>query len=78
MGRRSRKPLPEINSGSLADIAFLLLIFFLVTTTMDQEYGLPREQPRKVEEKIPPPPVKERNVLLVYVKSFFFNSLLCF
>jgi biopolymer transport protein ExbD len=34
---------------------------------MDQEYGLPRELPRKVEEKIPPPPVKERNVLLVYV-----------
>lgn len=67
MGRRSRKPLPEINSGSMADIAFLLLIFFLVTTTMDQEYGLPRELPRKVEEKIPPPPVKERNVLLVYV-----------
>ncbi|MFZ9701313.1 MAG: ExbD/TolR family protein [Flavobacteriales bacterium] len=64
---RSRKPLPEINSGSMADIAFLLLIFFLVTTTMDQEFGLPRELPRKIEEQIPPPPVKERNVLLVYV-----------
>jgi biopolymer transport protein ExbD len=64
---RSRKPLPEINSGSMADIAFLLLIFFLVTTTMDQEFGLPRELPRKIEEQTPPPPVKERNVLLVYV-----------
>jgi len=65
--RRERKGIPEINSGSMADIAFLLLIFFLVTTTMDQETGLPRELPRKMDEETKPPPVKERNVLLVYV-----------
>ncbi|MBP9986770.1 MAG: biopolymer transporter ExbD, partial [Bacteroidales bacterium] len=34
------KKTPEINGGSMADIAFLMLIFFLMVTTMDQEKGL--------------------------------------
>ena len=59
----------EINAGSMADIAFLLLIFFLVTTTMDVDTGITRKLP-------PPPPkdqedikVKERNVLKVLVNK---------
>ncbi len=65
----AKRPLQEINAGSMADIAFLLLIFFLVTTTMDTNTGMTR--------KLPPPPeddkkeidikVKERNVFVVLI-----------
>jgi biopolymer transport protein ExbD len=59
---------PEINAGSMADIAFLLLIFFLVTTTMDVDTGLRRLLPPPIDPSQPePPPVKERNVFVVLV-----------
>jgi len=67
----ARKETPEINGGSMADIAFLLLIFFLVATTMDIDTGLSR--------KLPPMPepgaqednkqIKERNVFVVLINS---------
>ncbi|MFU8844559.1 MAG: ExbD/TolR family protein [Bacteroidales bacterium] len=60
------RPVNEINAGSMADIAFLLLIFFLVTTTMDIDTGITRI--------LPPPPepdmdiqVRERNIFMVLV-----------
>lgn len=69
MARKS-KEVPEINAGSMADIAFLLLIFFLVTTTMDQDSGISRKLPAKSEEPLDnPPPVKEKNIFVVLLNQ---------
>lgn len=65
------KKVPEIPSASMADIAFMLLIFFLVTTTMDVDSGL--------ERRLPPPAdpnqaktdiqINERNIFVVLVNA---------
>jgi len=68
MSKRSRE-IGEINAGSMADIAFLLLIFFLVTTTMDRDSGILRQLPPPLDETIKPPPVKEKNVYEVLVNA---------
>ena len=66
----ARREAPEINAGSMADIAFLLLIFFLVTTTMDVDTGLTRKLPPPIEDtNEPPPEVKQRNVFKVLVNA---------
>lgn len=62
----ARREIPEINAGSMADIAFLLLIFFLVTTTMDKDQAYLRDIPKKITVKIENPPiVEERNICAV-------------
>jgi hypothetical protein len=63
-----RRDPPEINAGSIADIAFLLLIFFLVTTTLNQDKGIFTKLPRKTEE-IPPVPFKDKNILDVVINA---------
>ena len=73
---KGKRKVPDINSSSTADIAFLLLIFFLITTSMDTDRGLAR--------LLPPPPeeqqettdkIKERNVLQVYLNKD--DALMC-
>jgi len=77
MARKKRK-VPQMNATSSADIAFMLLLFFLLTTSMDTDQGLAR--------KLPPPPdknasvdteikVRERNVLKININSY--NQILC-
>lgn len=61
----ARKELPEINAGSMADIAFLLLIFFLVTTTMDVDSGISRKLSEKAPDDYVPPIIKQKNILEV-------------
>lgn len=70
MAKGNRK-VPEINSSSTADIAFIILIFFLVTTSMDTDRGLARQLPRPPEPdmKIEDIIIKERNVLQVLLNS---------
>lgn len=62
---------PEVNAGSMADIAFLLLIFFLVTTTIDTDKGIAIRLPPMPEENQPENDIriKERNVLKVLVNA---------
>ncbi len=57
---------PEVNAGSMADIAFLLLIFFLVTTTIEKDKGIARQLPPK-DEITNPPKIKEKNLFIVTV-----------
>ncbi len=64
MARRSS---PEVNAGSMADIAFLLLIFFLVTTTIETDSGISRKLPPMQEENVEPPIIKEKNIFQVIV-----------
>ncbi|MBA7549793.1 hypothetical protein ES705_42288 [subsurface metagenome] len=64
----ARRELQEINAGSMADIAFLLLIFFLVSTTMDTDSGIVRKLPPMPEEtQDEQVDVKERNIFVVLV-----------
>jgi len=64
----ARRSAPEVNAGSMADIAFLLLIFFLVTTTMEKDKGISRQLPpiQEIEEDIL---IKDKNLFIVLVNK---------
>lgn len=66
-----KRKIQEINAGSMADIAFLLLIFFLVATTMNTDTGLVRMLPPMPPEDQPQDEikVKERNLFLVFING---------
>ncbi|PLX08622.1 MAG: biopolymer transporter ExbD [Marinilabiliales bacterium] len=66
----AKREIGEINAGSMADIAFLLLIFFLVTTTMDVDTGIARQLPPIPEDKADTDAeVKERNIFAVLINA---------
>ncbi|HKJ31557.1 MAG TPA: biopolymer transporter ExbD [Balneolales bacterium] len=66
---KRKKEDPEIPSASLADIAFLLLIFFLVTTTIDVDTGIGLVLPPPPKPNQKPPPIKKRNMLKILVNA---------
>ena len=65
----AKRDIPEVNAGSMADIAFLLLIFFLVTTTMDRDKAYIRPIPKKVEIETPPVDIQEREICAIVANS---------
>lgn len=70
MSKKKTRGVPEINAGSMADIAFLLLIFFIVATTMDVDSGiLTKLPPMPEDEPKDQPEIKERNVLTVLINA---------
>ncbi len=69
MAKGSRK-VPGINASSTADISFILLIFFLVVTSMSHQTGLNSRLPEKTEDNTPPPKILQRNVLAVNVNMY--------
>ena len=75
---RKKRAVPGINSSSTADIAFMLLIFFLITTSMDTDRGLARRllpPPENKDQKQDDIIVKERNVLQVRLNKD--DQLMC-
>ena len=70
MAKKTRK-VPDVNSSSMADIAFLLLIFFLVTSSMDTDSGLARRlpPPPQDEDQLSEMKVQRRNLMQVLVNS---------
>lgn len=65
------KKVPEINSSSTSDIAFLLLSYFLMTTTMNQDSGLQRRLPPmpNKDQEVEDQKVNRRNIIIVKINS---------
>ncbi|MBP5422887.1 MAG: biopolymer transporter ExbD [Paludibacteraceae bacterium] len=69
---KKKREVQEINASSMADISFLLLIFFLVTTSMATDKGLSRKLPapvpedQKTEEEVE---INKRNIMMVLINS---------
>ena len=63
------KKTPQINSASMADIAFIILTFFLMVTTMETEYGMIRMLPPWTDAQDVVEPINERNVFVVNVNQ---------
>ena len=65
------KKIPQIDASSMADISFLLLIFFLVTTSMDVNQGLARRLPAPIppDQKVEDTDINKRNLMIVKINS---------
>ncbi|MFC3880276.1 ExbD/TolR family protein [Algoriphagus namhaensis] len=71
MARKKNRMSQEVNAGSMADIAFLLLIFFLVTTTIASDKGILNILPPKIDPNQPPPEIdkNERNIFNILINA---------
>ena len=65
----AKRAAPEVNAGSMADIAFLLLIFFLVTTTIETDSGINRKLP-PMEESDEDVIIKQKNIFIKFYTFF--------
>ncbi len=72
----AKRKIPEINASSMADISFLLLIFFLVSTSMSVDKGLSRRLPPPLQpnQKVEDMDINKRNIFVVKINSM--NQLL--
>ena len=75
MFRRDRREMPLLNTTSTADISFMLLIFFLVTTSMDIDKGLSRLLPPTAPQEEAPTDVKEGLVMKLDIGAD--NTITC-
>ncbi|BDD10609.1 biopolymer transporter ExbD [Fulvitalea axinellae] len=66
---KKKRQAAEVNAGSMADIAFLLLIFFLVTTTIASDKGIPLKLPPKLDQDQPDIKKNDRDIFKIYVNS---------
>jgi len=71
MARKKNRMGADVNAGSMADIAFLLLIFFLVTTTIASDKGILNILPPKQDPNIPPPEIdlNKRNIFNILINA---------
>jgi Biopolymer transport protein ExbD/TolR len=65
----AKRAAPEVNAGSMADIAFLLLIFFLVTTTMEKDSGINRKLPPIQDDDQEDVIIKQKNIFTVLING---------
>ena len=67
--KRERRKVPILNTTSTADISFMLLIFFLVASSMDLDKGLSRQLPAIDKTKTPPAAVDSRKVMRIVIDA---------
>lgn len=65
----AKRSAPEVNAGSMADIAFLLLIFFLVTTTIEKDSGINRKLPPWQPENQEDVVIRQKNIFTVLLNG---------
>ncbi len=64
---RKKKEVPQVNSSSSADISFLLLTFFLLTSSINTDLGIQRRLPPPSDPSVKPPEIHKRNTFTVKV-----------
>ncbi|MCQ2277947.1 MAG: biopolymer transporter ExbD [Bacteroidales bacterium] len=65
----AKRKTPGLNTSSMADISFLLLTFFLMTSSINTDMGIARKLPPPLPENFEKPEVHERNIFVVKVNS---------